>query len=113
MKVLTYEKALLMFIRLKEDPTPTIVNTDVEWEDILETIDWIFGDRIVTLKALCCSLSVRLRVLCYLVYLGFKYKDIAIILSLSPSTIIKEKQRLKKVIGLTNLDNFDDFIRSL
>ena len=30
MKTLTYEKALLMFVQLKENPTPTIVHTDAE-----------------------------------------------------------------------------------
>lgn len=55
MKTLTYEKALLMFVQLKENPTPTIVHTDAEWEDILETIDWLFGDRIIPLKK-CAAL---------------------------------------------------------
>lgn len=54
MKILTFEKALLMFVQLRENPAPTIVHTDMEWEDILETIDWLFGDRITPLKELCC-----------------------------------------------------------
>ena len=58
MKTLTYEKALLMFVQLKENPTPTIVHTDAEWEDILETIDWLFGDRIIPLKKMCCPFSL-------------------------------------------------------
>lgn len=44
-----------MFVQLKENPTPTIVHTDAEWEDILETIDWLFGDRIIPLKK-CAAL---------------------------------------------------------
>ncbi len=39
-----------MFVQLRENPAPTIVHTDMEWEDILETIDWLFGDRITPLK---------------------------------------------------------------
>lgn len=113
MKILTFEKALLMFVQLKENPAPTIVHTDMEWEDILETIDWLFGDRITPLKELCCPFSLRMQVLCYLVYLGFDCKSLANILSLSPSTIVKEKQRLKKVIGLSGTDNFDHYIRML
>ena len=113
MKILTFEKALLMFVQLRENPAPTIVHTDMEWEDILETIDWLFGDRITPLKELCCPFSLRMQVLCYLVYLGFDCKSLANILSLSPSTIVKEKQRLKKVIGLSGTDNFDLYIRML
>lgn len=113
MKILTFEKALLMFVQLRENPAPTIVHTDMEWEDILETIDWLFGDRITPLKELCCPFSLRMQVLCYLVYLGFNCKSLANILSLSPSTIVKDKQRLKKVIGLSGTDNFDHYIRLL
>lgn len=113
MKILTFEKALLMFVQLRENPAPTIVHTDMEWEDILETIDWLFGDRITPLKELCYPFSLRMQVLCYLVYLGFDCKSLANILSLSPSTIVKEKQRLKKVIGLSGTDNFDHYIRLL
>lgn len=102
-----------MFVQLRENPAPTIVHTDMEWEDILETIDWLFGDRITPLKELCCPFSLRMQVLCYLVYLGFDCKSLANILSLSPSTIVKEKQRLKKVIGLSGTDNFDHYIRML
>ena len=89
MKTLTYEKALLMFVQLKDNPTPTIVHIDAEWEDILETIDWLFGDRIIPLKKMCCPFSLRIRVLCYLVYLGFDCKSLANVLSLSPSTIVQ------------------------
>ena len=113
MKILTFEKVLLMFVQLRENPAPTIVHTDMVWEDILETIDWQFGDRITPLKELCCPFSLRMQVLCYLVYLGFDCKSLANILSLSPSTIVKEKQRLKKVIGLSGTDNFGHYIRLL
>lgn len=113
MKVFTYEEALLKVVRLKENPSPTIINTDNEWEDILEAIEWLWGDHILILHEFCISFSLRIKVLCYLVYLGFDCPSLARIFSLLPSTIVKEKQRLKKAIGLTNKENLDRYIRAL
>lgn len=107
------EKAVIQLVRLKENPSPSIIREDEEWQIALDTFDWLYGDQAVPLNKLCEGFTMRGKILCYLVYLGLDRKSLASVFGLSPASIVKEKQRLKKEIGLTATDDFDNYIRSL
>lgn len=89
------------------------LNIDKEWEDFKMHFEQVHPSFFDKLKAYSADLTEENLRLCAYFRIGMSTKQIAQLLHIIPPSVIKNRHRLKRKLGLTDEDDLDDFIRGI
>lgn len=89
------------------------LNIDKEWEDFKMHFEQVHPSFFDKLKATCSDLTEENLRLCAYFKIGMSTKQIAQLLHIIPPSVIKNRHRLKRKLGLADEEDLDDFIRNL